>query len=97
LIDGNHLPHAVSQNCLPVIKGASKHACIAAASILAKVHRDRIMCALHEKYPVYGFDKHKGYPTKHHLYAISSFGICPEHRVSYAPIKQISIWELTGS
>lgn len=68
-------------------KGDSKSITIAAASILAKVTRDRIMEALHNSYPQYYFNEHKGYGTKKHLEAISKHGICPEHRKSFAPIK----------
>jgi len=83
-------------NCLPVIKGDALHACIAAASILAKVHRDRIMLSLHDRYPQYGFDRNKGYPSPAHLKAINTHGICPIHRMSYAPVQQRYIWELTN-
>ncbi len=63
---------------------------VAAASILAKVTRDRIMLEMHEKYPSYGFDKHKGYGTKLHLEKLREFGPCPIHRYSFRPVKQFS-------
>jgi len=66
-----------------IIKGDMKSASIAAASILAKVMRDRIMVELHEKYPMYHFDKNKGYGTKDHYSAIESYGILPDHRRSF--------------
>jgi len=59
-----------------------------AASILAKVARDRHMHALHREYPQYGFDQHKGYPTRAHQQALMQHGPCPEHRRSYAPVRQ---------
>ena len=61
---------------------------IAAASILAKVHRDRLLCQLHENYPAYGFHSHKGYAVPSHLAAIERFGPCPAHRRSFAPIRR---------
>ncbi|MFU8786552.1 MAG: ribonuclease HII [Candidatus Izemoplasmataceae bacterium] len=69
-----------------IIKGDQKSATIAAASILAKVSRDRYMVSLHDKYPEYGFDKHKGYPTKMHLEALNKYGITKEHRKTFKPI-----------
>ena len=68
---------------IPVIKGDAKCISIAAASILAKVTRDRIMEEMDEKYPVYGFAKHKGYGTKEHMEAIRAYGPCPIHRRSF--------------
>jgi len=70
--------------CIPIIKGDQKSHSIAAASIIAKVTRDREMCRWHEKYPVYGFDKHKGYGTAAHIKAIRKWGLCPIHRRSFA-------------
>ena len=66
-----------------VIKGDSKCFTIAAASILAKVHRDNIMVKMHEQYPDYGFDRHKGYPTEAHRQALKKHGPCKEHRMSF--------------
>jgi len=66
-----------------IIKGDSKSASIAAASILAKEARDRYMLELHEEYPCYGFSKHKGYPTKDHYENIKTYGPCEEHRFSF--------------
>ncbi len=70
----------------PIVKGDQKSVNIAAASILAKVTRDRIMKAYSETYPEYGFDKNKGYPTKQHLQALETYGVLPIHRRSYAPV-----------
>ena len=89
LIDGNHLPKELLCNAQAVIKGDSIHPCIMAASILAKVSRDRYMLALHTSYPQYGFAQHKGYPTANHLHALKTYGICPEHRRSYAPVQNV--------
>lgn len=94
LIDGNKAPKMSGVNLKPVVKGDGTHACIAAASILAKVTRDRIMLDLHEQYPEYGFAKHKGYPTKDHLSAIRKFGITSVHRKSYKPVMQMTLQDL---
>lgn len=72
-----------------VIAGDARVPSISAASVLAKVHRDHLMQQLHEKYPVYGFDSHKGYGTEAHMKAIKEHGICPEHRRSFGPIKEV--------
>lgn len=84
LVDGDVLPDIAPDGELKnVIKGDAKSEAIAAASILAKVERDRYMCELSEKFPGYGFDKHKGYGTKAHYEAIEKHGLCPEHRKSF--------------
>ena len=82
LIDGNRLP-PLDIPCEYVIKGDAKSMSIAAASILAKVSRDRLCYEYAEKYPVYGFDKHKGYGTKAHTEAILKYGPCEIHRLSF--------------
>jgi len=82
LIDGN-LATGVTYPNLCVVKGDSKCASIAAASILAKVTRDRLMVELHEVYPQYGFDRHKGYPTKAHYAALDAHGVSAIHRESF--------------
>ena len=90
-IDGNKVPPGL---CLPgqfLIGGDGKDAAIAAASILAKVTRDRYMLQLHAQYPGYGFDRHKGYGTAAHLAALASAGPCPEHRHSFAPVRQAAM------
>lgn len=82
LIDGNRNKE-IEVNSQPVVKGDSKCADIAAASILAKVTRDRYMMELDKQYPMYGFAKHKGYGTKEHYAAIREHGMCPAHRPSF--------------
>ena len=85
LTDGFHVD-GVSAPGLAVWKGDQVAACVAAASIIAKVTRDRIMVGLHERFPEYGFDEHKGYATPEHSAALKSHGPCPEHRFSYANV-----------
>lgn len=86
LVDGNKAPQLSSQTTT-VVKGDSKSKTIAAASIIAKVHRDRIMLALSKKYPHYGWSSNSGYPTKQHRAAIQEHGITPHHRKSFAPVR----------
>ncbi len=71
-----------------IIKADSSIFCVAAASILAKVHRDRLMIKYHQKYPQYGFDQHMGYGTKQHLEAIKKYGPCLIHRLSFTPFSE---------
>ena len=73
----------------PIIKGDAKSISIAAASVIAKVTRDREMYELDEKYPEYGFKKHKGYPTKKHIEAINAYGLIDGYRKSYGPVKDV--------
>lgn len=82
LVDGNQT-RGFTIPAKAIVKGDSKSPSIAAASILAKVARDRSCLELDEKYPEYGFAKHKGYPTKEHYEAIKNYGITPEHRRSF--------------
>lgn len=89
LIDGNKLPKELACQARAIVKGDQTSASIAAASILAKVTRDRIMIELHEQYPLYHWNKNKGYPTKEHLTAIEKYGITPHHRRTFQPIKSI--------
>jgi len=93
LIDGNF---SLKTNILQksIIKGDEKVFSISAASIIAKVTRDKLMDKLHEKYPEYGFDKHKGYGTAMHLKNIKKFGPCKIHRKSFEPIKSIAKMEI---
>lgn len=88
LVDGNRLPGELPCAGQAVIGGDASEACIGAASILAKVHRDRYMVALHERCPEYGFARHKGYPVPAHLAALQRIGPCDEHRRSFAPVRQ---------
>lgn len=87
LIDG-YAVGGLAIESLAVWKGDRVSASIAAASIVAKVTRDRYMVQMHEHYPVFGFDRHKGYATKFHDAALREFGPCPEHRMSYANVKR---------
>lgn len=87
LVDGFKL-NDLSIPAEQVIKGDQKSCTIAAASIIAKVTRDKILDDIHQEYPQYGFDKHKGYGTKQHQLAIAEFGVCPYHRLSYRPLAQ---------
>ena len=87
-VDGNKMVHGLEMSCEAVIGGDAIHQEISAASILAKVTRDRQMVALDQKYPQYGFAKHKGYPTKAHFEAIALHGVINEHRRSYGPVKK---------
>lgn len=86
LVDGNRLPE-LNVPAEAIVKGDSKVAAISAASILAKVHRDRMCISMHEAYPQYGFATHKGYPTVEHLNALRTHGACEWHRRSFAPVR----------
>ncbi|MGB9191322.1 ribonuclease HII [Acinetobacter haemolyticus] len=87
LVDGNKVPQGLTMSCDAVVGGDALHAEISAASILAKVTRDREMVVLDRQYPHFGFAKHKGYPTKAHFEAIAEHGVIDQHRRSYAPVK----------
>jgi len=89
LVDGNRLP-VLAMPAQAIVKGDAKVQAIAAASILAKVHRDRLCLELHERYPQYGFAAHKGYPTAEHLLALRTHGPCAEHRRSFAPVRSVA-------
>ena len=86
-IDGNRLPTGLPCAAEAIIGGDAIEPAIMAASILAKVARDRRMLELHLRYPQYGFDRHKGYPSPAHRAALAAHGPCPEHRRSYAPVR----------
>jgi ribonuclease HII len=87
LVDARRLPGiAVAQE--PVIHGDARHLSIAAASLLAKVHRDALMRELDARYPGYGFARHKGYGTAEHTAALLKLGPCPEHRRRYGPVRE---------
>jgi ribonuclease HII len=88
LVDGPIRLAAVALPQRPVIRGDQLSLSIAAASILAKVHRDRYMVALHERFPGYGFVRHKGYGTAEHRRALAALGPCPEHRLTFAPLRE---------
>ena len=86
-IDGNRCP-LIDIPATAIVKGDDRVAEISAASILAKVERDAQMDVLHQQFPQYGFDRHKGYPTKAHMAALTEYGPCPEHRRSYEPVRR---------
>ena len=86
LVDGNRLP-VLPVQAQAIVKGDARVPTISAASILAKVHRDRLCLALDERHPQYGFAAHKGYPTAEHLQALRRFGPCPAHRRSFGPVR----------
>ncbi len=87
LVDGRAVPE-LPKPSLAIVKGDSKSVSIAAASIIAKVTRDRIMVEMDELYPEYGFSGHKGYGSKLHMEAISRLGPCPCHRMTFSPIAE---------
>jgi ribonuclease HII len=87
-VDGNQCPK-ISLPCEAIVKGDSKVQAISAASILAKVARDAELYKLDKIYPQYGFAQHKGYPTAYHLEMLNLYGITPQHRLSYAPVKRL--------
>ncbi len=88
LVDGNQLP-VLSMMAEAIVQGDSLVPAISAASILAKVHRDRWCATIDEAYPQYGFSKHKGYGTAQHLAALQLHGACPEHRKTFRPVAEV--------
>jgi ribonuclease HII len=88
LVDGNRLP-VLKVPATAIVKGDATVPAISAASILAKVHRDRLCATLHAAWPQYGFDGHKGYPTEAHLHALRTHGACPAHRRSFGPVRAV--------
>jgi len=92
LIDGNRCPR-LDCPAEALVGGDGRSAPIAAASILAKTVRDELMLAMHERFPCYDFARHKGYPTAAHLAALRQHGPCSEHRRSFAPVAQLSLWQ----
>jgi len=88
LVDGLPVPGLPCAS-IPIVGGDARSLSIAAASIIAKVTRDRIMCRLDGEYPPYGFARHKGYGTKAHLQALLEHGPCPEHRRSFRPVREV--------
>ena len=83
LIDGNRVPSGIKIPCTTIVKGDSKSASVAAASVIAKVTRDRLLSEYDKEYPQYNFKKHKGYGTKEHYEAIAKYGVCKIHRLSF--------------
>ena len=88
LVDGNQRPQ-LTMPVRTVVGGDAKVRSISAASIVAKVYRDRLCLQLHEEHPQYGFDSHKGYSTPEHLNALREHGACPHHRRSFAPVRSV--------
>ena len=88
LVDGNRIP-VMEVLAEAIVKGDALIPSISAASILAKVHRDRWCAQLHVQFPEYGFDAHKGYGTERHMAALREHGACPEHRRSFAPVADV--------
>ena len=88
LIDGNRCPE-LPIPAEAIVKGDAKEPAISAASILAKVTRDRQMAILHERFPQYGFAQHMGYPTAAHFAALKEFGACEEHRRTFSPVRNV--------
>ncbi len=91
LIDGNRLPKALPCPARAIVRGDATEPAISAASILAKVARDRILCEYDARWPGYGFAQHKGYPVPGHLEALRRLGPCPEHRRSFAPVRKVCL------
>jgi ribonuclease HII len=89
LVDGNRCPSSLTCRAEAVVKGDQTVPAISAASILAKVARDRELLALEERYPGYGFAKHKGYPTRDHMAALEKLGVTPIHRRSFGPVRRM--------
>jgi ribonuclease HII len=87
LVDGNRIP-VLDVRAEAIVKGDSKVPAISAASILAKVTRDRWCAQYHQEFPQYGFEAHKGYPTLAHLQALRKHGPCPQHRKSFGPVAE---------
>jgi len=87
-VDGNRLPK-LDILAQAIVQGDAKVKAISAASILAKVHRDRLCGSMHQEFPQYGFDQHKGYGTKQHLDALKTHGATPLHRRSFAPVSKV--------
>lgn len=88
LVDGNRIP-VLKVPAEAIVKGDATVKAISAASILAKVHRDRLCLVLHEQHPQYGFDGHKGYPTPEHLAALRAHGACAQHRRTFGPVRDV--------
>jgi ribonuclease HII len=88
LVDGDQVPSCLSLPATALVRGDQRHSTIAAASILAKVARDRYMMALHRSFPEFELDRNKGYPTAQHLKVLRQLGPTPEHRQSFAPVRE---------
>ena len=96
LTDTFEVKKITKEEQINIVKGDNKSISIAAASIVAKVYRDNIMVEMHKKYPIYGFDRHKGYGTRYHMDILRSQGPCEIHRKTYEPIKSMLLNKLKG-
>jgi len=92
LIDGNQLPKDLCCDARALVGGDGKSLSIAAASIVAKVSRDRLMVDLAQQHPGYGWERNAGYPTSEHKRALQNLGVTPHHRRSFAPVRNI-LWQ----
>lgn len=90
-VDGNRAPR-LDIPCETLVGGDAIDPAISAASIIAKTRRDQLMLELHQQFPHYGFDRHKGYPTAAHLAALAEHGPCPEHRMTFRPLVQQTLF-----
>lgn len=97
LVDGHLIIPGLRARQEALVKGDGRSMSIAAASVIAKVHRDAFMTELHERFPQYGFDRHAGYPTPEHLAAIAQHGLTPYHRLSFGPCKPSAKMPRDGS
>jgi ribonuclease HII len=97
LIDGNLIPKGLTGRATAIVKGDAKSLSIAAASIIAKVTRDRLMVDLAQQFPAYGWDQNAGYPTKLHLAALQDFGVTPWHRRSFKPVHNILYQDVSAT
>lgn len=97
LVDGNLIPKGLACTSRAIVKGDAKCLSIAAASVVAKVTRDRIMVDLAQQHPPYGWDRNAGYPTKAHLQALLDFGVTPFHRRSFGPVHNILCQEISST
>ena len=89
LVDGNHVPSDIDIEAQSIIRGDQTEKAISAASIIAKVARDNRMRELHDQFPQWMFDTHKGYPTKKHIEIINDIGLTPHHRRTFAPVRRV--------
>ena len=97
LVDGNLIPRGLACASRAIVKGDAKCLSIAAASVVAKVTRDRIMVDLAQQHPPYGWERNAGYPTKAHLQALLDFGVTPFHRRSFGPVHNILCQEISST
>jgi len=89
LVDGKFIPPGLDCDAQAIVQGDGLIDSISAASIIAKEYRDRLLCQYDERFPEYGFSRHKGYPTKAHITALTNHGVTPIHRRSFAPVAKI--------